>query len=55
MILPKDKAELEALLDPVVKWINNNVHPHTYLLVDNSGFKVLESQLNVVNEKHWTD
>jgi hypothetical protein len=35
MIIDKDKKiEFDAVVDPVIKWLNDNCHPHTSITID---------------------
>ena len=39
-------AELKEVATPLVKWLNENFHPHTEIRVTNDSVLVLEVQLS---------
>lgn len=43
MILPKDKQkEFEEITRPVIKWLNDNCHPHVVAHVDTTSAELFE-------------
>lgn len=43
MILSKEKQEeLRKVVAPVVKWLNDNTHPHTHIIIDGSSAELSE-------------
>jgi len=43
-MIEKEKIdEAFELSKPLIEWMNENVHPHMRILVDNSGFEIVEA------------
>lgn len=38
----EQQAQFEALTRPIIKWVNDNGHPHTTILVTTTGAELLE-------------
>lgn len=56
MITSKEqKEELEEIVDPVIKWLNDNCHPHTHLVIDSTRAELSEGVCAIQNEKHIKD
>ena len=56
MILTKEQiAEIEKLSEPLVKFMNNNFHPHTFILVETSAVTVGEESARVPITKFIKD
>ena len=49
------KPELDALLDPVIQWLNQNFHPHVKVIVGTTGYTLLEQQFGQHTMKHVKD
>lgn len=56
MIISDEKREeLDAVAEPLIKWLNDNFHPHVHVLIDGTSAELSESVCRVVNEKHVKD
>jgi len=56
MIISDEKREeFEAISDPVIKWLNDNFHPHVHIVIDSTSAELSESSCRVVNDKHIKD
>jgi hypothetical protein len=47
---PETKAELEALLVPVMEWLSKNAHPHVKIIVDSECSEVMDGLAAVQRE-----
>lgn len=44
MILTKEQiGEMKELAKPLVKWMNDNLHPHTTVIVETTGVSIHEA------------
>lgn len=50
----KRKSFLQAV-EPLIKWMNENCHPHHECIVNTCGAELLESQMCVNTEKYLKD
>jgi len=56
MIISDEKREeFEAVVDPVIKWLNDNFHPHVHVIIDSTSAKLAEMSVRIVNDKHIKD
>ena len=51
----KQLEELKQVTAAVIKWINENCHPHTYIIIDTTGAEVLEGVATVLNDEYIRD
>jgi hypothetical protein len=42
VISDKQRAELEILAKPLMKWMEDNFHPHVKIVMDTMGMELLE-------------
>jgi hypothetical protein len=49
----QDEFELAVL--PLIKWLNNNCHPHTQVVVDCVSAELFEGQMRMVNKTFIKD
>jgi hypothetical protein len=50
MTLTKEQQqEFEQAAIPLIKWLNNNCHPHTHIVVEDDGAELHEGVLRIVN------
>ena len=56
MILTEiQRANMKEAAKPLVKWLNDNCHPHVKVIVDLSGAELLEGLTSVAIEEFWKD
>jgi hypothetical protein len=55
MITPKQHDDLEELVKPLIKWLNDNCHPHTQLIIEPDGAQLVEAMARVVNLEYIKD
>lgn len=41
-ITEKKHQEMVELAKPLVKWMNDNLHPHTVIIIETNGVQLLE-------------
>lgn len=51
----KQLQEITEAADPLVKWLNENCHPHVQVVVTPVGAELLEGLLTISIEKHLKD
>lgn len=39
------KQDFIKVVEPVIKWLNENCHPHNYIMIDSTTAELLEGQL----------
>ena len=50
MILSKEKIEeFNEVIRPAIKWMDGNLHPHTYIIVDSIRAELVEGVCSVNN------
>ena len=47
--------EFQALCDPLIKWLNDNHHPHMSILIDTESAQLLEGQMAYFNRSFIRD
>jgi hypothetical protein len=47
ILTPQQRMELEAVSLPVIKWINENIHPHAIVIVSNASAEVFEASARI--------
>lgn len=55
MITEEQKNQFEDASKPLVKWLNENCHPHTTIVVTQTGSELLEGLLNFKTEEFLKD
>jgi hypothetical protein len=56
MVLKEEKIEeLKLAAEPLVKWLNENCHPHVVVIVDSGGAELLEGVAKVKIEQFIKD
>jgi len=56
MILTKQQIEeFETASKPLIKWLNDNCHPHVTAIVTPSSTEILESSAYVLNDEFFKD
>jgi len=56
MTLDNEKrAEFEAVVRPVIKWLNDNCHPHVIVVVDPGSAELSEGVNRFATEDYWKD
>ena len=56
MILTKEQiAEIEKLSEPLVKFMNDNFHPHTIITIETNGVQVYEGMAGIPITKYIKD
>ena len=47
--------EFDKLADAMIKYLNDNHHPHTTIIIDNSSAELVVGERCYRTEKHWRD
>lgn len=56
MILSESKRiEFEEAVRPLIKWLNDNCHPHVHVVVDNTRAELAEGVCSFRTEDYWKD
>ena len=56
MILSEEqKKEFEAIVRPLIKWLNDNCHPHVTVVADCSHAELSEGVNSFATEDYWKD
>ena len=56
MILsPEKNKEFEAVTKPVIKWLNDNCHPHTHITIDTMRAELAEGVCAFDTEEYIKD
>ena len=55
MMTDEQKAEFEKLSGPLIKWLNQNGHPHMSVLIDNSSAELVEGLMVHRTTEHILD
>lgn len=50
-----DREEFVKVVEPIIKWMNDNVHPHHTIIITNTGAELLEGQLSYVTDRFLRD
>ena len=54
--MEKEKKEsLEKVVRPVIKWLNENQHPHTKIIIYSNNFKLLEGIIGMTINDYIKD
>lgn len=48
---PDQKNEMEEAAKPLIKWMNDNVNPHSKIIVETNGVELLDGVLRVINNE----
>ncbi len=51
----EQREEFERLADPMIRFLCENCHPHTTVIIENSSAVLLEAQVGHVNESFIKD
>jgi len=51
----EQKKEFETIVKPLIKFLNNNCHPHVSVIVDNCSAELLEGVCSYRTEEYWKD
>ena len=46
------RKSFEVAVEPVIKWLCDNTHPHTKIIVDCTSAELVEGLMRVVTDKH---
>ena len=44
-----------AVVNPAIEWLNENSHPHSYILIRTTGAELLVSEMCEYTEKYLRD
>lgn len=47
------RKEFEELTRPLIKWINDNGHPHMHIVIDNESAELSEGVCAFRTEEYW--
>jgi hypothetical protein len=51
----KKRAEFEELVRPVMKWMSENLHPHTKIIIESNSAELLEGDMAVSTNEYLID
>lgn len=51
----KQIEEFEGISKPMIKWLNDNCHPHVTIIVDNSSSELVEGITSLVTQEFIND
>ena len=51
----EQKEEFERIVRPLIKFLNDNCHPHVVVVVDNCHAELSEGVCVFRTEEYWTD
>ena len=51
----EQKKEFESIVRPLIKFLNDNCHPHVSVIVDNSTAELSEGVCVFRTEEYWLD
>ena len=49
----KQRKEFEEVVRPLIKWLNDNCHPHITVVADYSSAKLSEAAFSFRTEDYW--
>ena len=49
------QKSFEVAVEPVIKWLCDNAHPHTKIIIDCTSAELVEGLMCVVTDKHVRD
>ena len=56
MILSKEQREsFNEASKPLIKWMNERLHPHAYVIVDQTGSELVEGVVSFRTEEYLKD
>ena len=47
------QKEFEKITRPLIKWLNDNCHPHVHVVIDNSTAELSEGVCVFRTEEYW--
>lgn len=47
--------EFQSVTKPIIKWLNDNHHPHMSVLITPTGAELLEGNISFQTEEFWRD
>lgn len=53
--VPKKLQEFKDVTDAVIKYLNDNFHPHTKIIIDTNRAEVVEGVMAIKNDRHIKD
>ena len=51
----EQRQEFKELTDPLIKYLNDNHHPHMKIIIDPSSAEIVEGVNCHRTEEHWRD
>ena len=51
----EQRAEFEKLTRPIIKWLNDNCHPHCSIHIDTGRAELVEGVCAYSTEDYWPD
>ena len=55
MVTPEQQKEFEKLARPLIQFINNNFNPHTEIVIDTTGARVVMGEMAFYTEDYIKD
>lgn len=53
ILTPEKKEEFESISRPMIKWLNDNCHPHVHVIIDNERAELSEGALSFHTEEYF--
>lgn len=47
-----NREEFEAIVRPVIEYINNNFHPHVKIIIENDRAEIVEGLINYLTDDY---
>lgn len=55
MSIPKELEEFKEAAKPLIKWLNDNYHPHHIIIVEHDGAELLEGNMRIGCDDYLKD
>ena len=55
ILTEKQQKEFEEVIRQLIKWMNDNTHPHTRVMIDNTTAELYEGICCFGTEEYWKD
>lgn len=51
----REEEKFKKAVEPVIKWLNKNCHPHCYIVIQHTNAELLEGKMCHYTEKFLVD